>query len=392
MTPHHHDPATTGIHADDALNESYSIAPPIFQTTTYRAEDAEHFLEMATTPHHPQFYTRYGNPNAAQAETIIATLEGAEKAMLAASGMGAITTILLHLLSAGDHVVAQTVHYSGTTTLIESLLSKFAISHTFVDQTDVEAFRDAIQPNTKVIVVETPTNPLMKLTDLAAVVALAREHGITTLADNTFATPINQRPLDLGVDVVFHSGTKYMGGHHDVLLGVIVGSEALMKEMWKTHITVGASVNGFDSWLLLRGLRTLKLRVQEHNRSALTIARALEAHPRVKAVYYPGLQSHPQHELACQQMTGFTGMLSFELDGGLATTDAFISHLTLVDRAASLGGVHSLMVHPAAMWSQSFTEEQLIARGIPPSLVRFSVGLEGVDDLLADIHHALGLL
>lgn len=389
---HDFDPATLGIHADSELNETSAISPPIYQTTTFRAEDADTFLEMATEPHHPGFYTRYGNPNAAQAEAILAKLEGTDAAILTASGMAAITAIAMHFLSAGDHVVAQTVHYSGTTSLFEKVLHKFGVSHSFVDQTSIEAFEKAIQPNTRMLIVETPTNPLMHLTDLEAIAQLGKANNILTVADNTFATPINQRPATLGIDLVFHSATKYLGGHHDVVIGAIAGSQTLIEDLWRTYILLGASVNGFDSWLLLRGLRTLKLRVQQHNQNALAVARYLAGHPKIKAVYYPGLDTHPQHDLAVRQMSGYTGMLSFELDSDYAAADRFINGLTLIERAASLGGVHSLIVHPAAMWAQSFTPDELDARGIPSSLVRLSVGLEDVNDLIADIENTLASL
>ncbi len=385
-----HKPATLSIHADMPHNETNSLSPPIYQTTTFRADNAEAFLEMAVTPHHPQFYTRYGNPNHAQAEAVIAALEGAEAALLTSSGMGAFVALSMCFLEAGDHVVAQQVHYGGTIGFLENMLAKFGVTTTFVDQTDASAFAEAIQANTKLIITETPTNPMMILTDLKAIADLGKQHGILTVCDNTFATPINQNPLNFGIDLVFHSATKYLGGHHDLIMGAIAGSQILIEQIWRTSISVGVSVNAFDSWLLLRGLRTLKLRVHEHNNNARQIAERLELHPAVEHVYYPGLASHPQHELAQQQMQGFTGMLSFVLKGDKYQAEAFLSKLKLIDRAASLGGVHSIIVHPAAMLAAVLTEEQFIERGIPLNLVRLSVGLEDIEDLWADIEQALG--
>ncbi len=381
--------ATIGIHADKGLNETSALAAPIYQTSTYVASTAQEFVEMASQPLHPRFYARYGNPNNAQVQQVIAELEGAERALLMGSGMGAMTTTVMALVEAGDHVVAQNIHYAGTIGLLEKLLAKFGVTATFVDQTDINAFAAAIQPNTKLIIVETPTNPAMILTDLKKVADLAQSHGILTLADNTFATPINQRPLDLGIDLVLHSATKYMGGHHDLIAGAVTGSNDLIERIWQTSITIGATLNAFSSWLLLRGLRTLHLRVEKHNQNAMAVAQALYAHPKVKSVYYPGLESHPQHALAQAQMAGFTGMLSFELNGNYQMTDDFISNLQLIGRAASLGGVHSIIVHPAAMLAAVLTEEQFIERGILPSLVRLSVGLEHAETIINDIYGAL---
>jgi cystathionine beta-lyase/cystathionine gamma-synthase len=380
---------TRAIHADEPLNETTSLAPPIYQTSTFVAHSPDEFTEMANEPQHPRFYARYGTPTHAQTQAVIAALEGADNALLTGSGMGAVTTLALSLLEAGAHVIAQKIHYGGTIGLFEKLLPRFGVETTFVDQTDPAAFADAIKPNTRLIVVETPTNPLMLLTDLRAIAALGREHGIVTVADNTFATPINQRPLELGIDLVLHSATKYLGGHHDLIAGVIAGRADQIESLWRTSLVVGATLNAFDSWLLLRGLRTLNLRVERHNQTALTIAKLLADHPRVSAVYYPGLDSHPQHALACAQMSGFTGMLSFELDGDFAAAERFLSSLRLVQRAASLGGTHTLAVQPAAMLAASLTEDEFRARGVPPSLIRLSVGLENVRDITDDLLRAL---
>lgn len=387
-----YDPATIGIHADDAINPSDSLSPPIYQTSTFKSETAEGFLDMATEPLHSAFYARYGNLTTDHARVIIAQLEGAEDAILTASGMSAFTTIVLSLLASGGHVVAQKVHYGGTIGLLENVMHKFGVSTTFVDQTDPAAFEDAIQPETKLIIVETPTNPVMAITDLRAIADIGKRHGIITLADNTFATPINQRPLEHGIDIVYHSATKYLGGHHDLLAGAIATRRDLLEPIWRTSLAVGAALNGLDSWLLVRGLRTLKLRVSQHNLTALAVAKMLDVHPRVKAVYYPGLENHPQHALARSQMDGFSGMVSFEIDGDMAQANRFIDALTLVDRAASLGGVHSLIVSPSAMLAAVMSEDDFKARGVAPGLVRLSVGLEDTNDLIADIESALATL
>src|SRR5947209_1861249 len=344
---------------------------------------------MATTPRHAEFYTRYGNPTHKQVEAVITSLEDGEAALVTGSGMGAMFAAVMCNLGAGDHVVAQNSLYAGTLTLMRKHLPHWGIDRTLVDQTSVESFAEAIRPNTKLIFAETPTNPLMRITDLAGVAELGKRHGITTIVDNTFATPINQRPLELGFSAVVHSGTKYLGGHHDVTAGVLVSSRQFVERAWDFAIVSGQVLSPFDSWLLLRGLRTLELRVERHNRNALALAQFLESHAKVARVYYPGLESHPQHALAGKQMSGFTGMLSFELRGGFDAAERFIFNLKLAAYAASLGGVETLVVHPAAMWKHSLTPEQLSEAGIGTGLVRVSCGLEDERDLIRDFTQAL---
>jgi methionine-gamma-lyase len=377
------------IHADAGLEDDSSIAPPIHQTSTFRAESAEMFADMATQPRHTRYYTRYGNPTLARAEAVLAALERAEAALVTASGMGAIATAVLALVSQGDHIVAQRSHYMGTSKLLTETLPRFGDSATLVDQTDPAAFAAALMPNTRLIVLETPVNPTMQLTDLRAVAELARPRKILTMVDNTFATPINQRPLEHGVDLAVHSATKFLGGHHDLSAGVVLGPSALIERIWDTSIVLGAVLGPFDGWLLLRGLRTLGLRVERHNRSGLAIAGFLERHPAIEAVYYPGLVSHPQHALAQRQMSGFGGMLSFAVRGGYATTRRFIAALRLPAQAVSLGGFETLVVHAAAMWEGTLGIEGMAAAGIQPNLVRLSVGLEDERDLIADLGRAL---
>jgi cystathionine beta-lyase/cystathionine gamma-synthase len=380
---------TRAVHAGNQLNTTSAISPPIWQTTTFRADSSEHFAEIAGATHPAEFYTRYGNPTHRQVEALIATLEGGQAALVTGSGMGAIFTAVMSLLQSGDHVVAQQNLYPGSMTLLRDLLPRWGIEATFVDQTDINAFNDAVRPNTKLIYIETPTNPLMHITDLRAVASLARKRGMTTIVDNTFATPINQRPLEYGIDVVVHSATKYLGGHHDLTAGALVASHSIVERAWKFAIVAGATLSPFDGWLLLRGLRTLGLRVERQNQNALALARVLEAHARVERVNYPGLESHPQHELARQQMSGFTGILSVELRGGYEAAERFISSLHLARYAASLGGYETLVVHPAAMWRQQVSVDQQPGTGVSDSLVRISVGIEDERDLLADFTQAL---
>jgi methionine-gamma-lyase len=380
---------TKAVHTSKAYNTTSAISPPIWQTTTFGAESAEHFAEIAVAVQPSEFYTRYGNPTHKQVEATVAALEGGEAALVTSSGMGAIFAAVMSLLESGDHVVAQRNHYAGTTALLRDIAPRWGVECTFVDQTNVAEFADAIKSNTKLIYVETPTNPLMQITDLRAIAELARGRGLVTVADNTFATPINQRPLEFGIDAVVHSATKYIGGHHDVTAGVLVGSPSFIERAWKFAIVSGATLSPFDGWLLLRGLRTLGVRVERHNQNALALARFLAAQPKVERVYYPGLQSHPQHQLAREQMGGFTGMLSVDLRGGYRAAEAFISSLKLAARAASLGGFETLVVHPAAMWSLQLSPEQRRSTGISESLVRISVGLEDERDLIHDFAQAL---
>jgi methionine-gamma-lyase len=380
---------TRAIHAGKGENHTRAVTPPIWQTTTFSADSSEHFAEVASSVRPAEFYTRYGNPTHKEVETTVAALEGGETALLTSSGMGAIFTALMSTLRAGDHVVAQTNHYAGAMTLFEDLPEHFGIAVTIVDQTQTEAFAEAVRPNTRVIYAESPTNPLMQITDLRAVAALGKSQGITTIVDNTFATPVNQRPLEFGFDCVVHSATKYLGGHSDVTAGLLVSTREFVERAWRFSLLAGSILSPFDGWLLLRGLRTLALRVERHNSNALALARSLEGRPEVERVHYPGLESHPQHELAGTQMSGFTGMFSVELRGGFEAAERFISSLRLATNAPSLGGHETLVVHPAAMWRGYMTAEQLRARGLSDSLIRVSVGIEDEKDLIADFGRSL---
>ena len=380
---------TKCVHAPRALNRTSAISPPIWQTSTFLAESSEHFAELAKAVKPTEYYSRYGNPTHQQVEEVMATLEGGEAAMVTASGMGAISTSVLSLLDKGDHVVAQRNLYAGTASLLEDVLPRWGIECTFVDQANAERWAEALTPNTKLIYAETPANPLMRVTDLRAVAVLGKTRGITTIVDNTFATPINQRPLENGIDVVIHSGTKYLGGHSDVTAGVIIGSKAFIERAWRFHIVIGAALGPFDAWLLLRGIRTLGVRVERHNQNALALARFFESHPKIDRVNYPGLESHPQHELARKQMSGFTGVMSIEVRGGYETAGRFIDSLKLGSYAASLGGFETLLVHPAAMWGDTLTDAQRKAMEVGENLVRISVGLEDEQDLIDDFSQAL---
>jgi len=380
----------TWLQHGDADPHDSAIAPPIHLSATFRARDAAEFAEMAGAPRHPRYYTRYGNPTTERVAGLIAGLEAAPAALMTASGMGAISAAVLACVKAGDHVVAQTNHYMGTTRLLTDLLPRFGVTVSLVDQTDVGAIAAAITDQTRLIVVETPVNPTLALTDLAAVAELARARGVVTLADNTFASPLNQRPRDFGIDLVVHSATKYLGGHHDLTAGVVAGDVDRIERVWNDAIVLGAVLSPHDAWLLLRGLRTLAVRVERINRNALQLAQALSEMPGVAAVHYPGLASHPQHALACRQMRGgFGGVMAVQVGGGYRETERVMTRLRLFAQAVSLGGVESLAVHAAAMWAGSLDDAALTAAGIAPNLIRVSVGLESAQDLIADWRQAL---
>ena len=389
MHERNQDPLSAAIHADDGIELSADIAPPLHLTSTFRAETAADFAEMATESRHDRYYTRYGNPTVSRAEAVIASLEGTEAAMLFATGMAAISTTALALLSAGDHVIAQRNHYMGTGKLVDEVLPRLGISSSIVDQTDTHAIVDAATDKTRLILLETPANPTLQLTDLEAVAAFAQERGITTLCDSTLASPINQRPSEHGIDLTMHAATKYLGGHHDLLAGIVCGSKAMIDSIWQTGIILGASSSPFDAWLLLRGMRTLGLRMRQHNDSALDVARFLSQHDRVTAVHYPGLTTHPQHALALKQMIGFGGLLSFSVVGGYEGAQHVMKRLRLVHQAVSLGGFESLAVHAAAMWEGTLGEAGAAAAGVQPDLIRLSVGLEATGDIIADLGQAL---
>ncbi|WP_374653509.1 PLP-dependent aspartate aminotransferase family protein [Dongia sp.] len=378
-------------HADSDIDDVSSVAPAIYQTATFWAESDEDFDEMSNTARHNRNYTRDGNPNFSRVESIIAALEGAEAAQLVASGMAAVSSTVLTLVGKGDHVVAQKSHYMGTSQLFSTVLPKFGVEVTLVDQVDPEAFSRALKPTTKLIYVETPTNPLMTLVDLAAIASLARAKGITTVCDSTIATPINQKTIQIGIDLSIHSATKFLGGHHDLMGGVVTGAKDLIERIWHSTVVFGPTPDPFSAWLLLRGLRTLPLRVREHNRNALKVAEFLESHAAVRVANYPGLPSHPQHALATRQMSGgYGGLMSFELKGGFSAAQKFINAMELPRRAVSFGGYETLATQPAAMWKGAVGEQKAIEAGIPLGLIRLSVGLEASEDLVADLDHALG--
>lgn len=383
------------IHLGQEFNRTNAVVTPIFQTSTYVAsEDPSEYIIAATEPKHSEFYHRHGNPTNSQVASILAGIEKTEDAIVLGTGMAAISTAILAIVRSGDHIIVQNAHYSGSTLFFKEFLTEYNVTISYIDQHQNEAFADAIQDNTKLIYIETPSNPNLAITDLAFIGRLGKERGITTMVDNTFASPINQRPADFGIDVIVHSATKYLGGHSDLTAGAICGTQEYIKKVWRRSLMLGPSLSPFDSWLLLRGLKTLSLRVQQTNNNALQLAKWLEKNKAIQKVLYPGLPSHPQYELAKSQMKGFSGMLCIEVAGKddnemFNNAQTILKNLKIFITAASLGGVESLVVHPASMWGSHHSEEQKKISGITVGMLRISVGIEHIDDLIADWEQAI---
>jgi cystathionine beta-lyase/cystathionine gamma-synthase len=362
------------------------LATPIYQTSTFEVTDNDEQLRVTPTDH---FYTRYGNPTNTVAEQTIAELEGVEAALTFASGMGAITTTIMALLKAGDHIVAQRDIYGGVTKFLSQWLPKLGIETTFVDTTEYEQHARAIRPNTKLLYLESPTNPTLRVVDLKTVGTLAKQHNLLSMIDGTFGTPINQHPAEFGIDVVMHSGTKYLGGHTDLICGVVGGSDELIEKIKSTRTTLGNCMDPHASWMLVRGLKTLALRVARQNESALRVAEFLSQSAKVRRVHYPFLKNHPQYDIARAQMSGGGGMVSFEVEGTGEDARRVSESMRLFTLAPSLGGVESLVSIPVLTSHAMISADQREKMGVSEQMVRLSVGIENVDDLIADLEHAL---
>lgn len=358
------------------------LATPIYQTSTFEVTDNEQQLHAT---HTDMFYTRYGNPTHTVVEAAIAELEGTDAALVFASGMSAITTSILALVKSGDHIIAQRDIYGGVTKFLTQWLPKLGVETTLVDTTDYAQHERAMRPNTKLLHLESPTNPTLRIVDLKRVSELATRRGVTTLIDSTFATPINCRPAEFGIDLVMHSGTKYFAGHSDLICGIVAGRQDLIDTIHATRTTLGCNMDPHAAWLLLRGIRTLALRVQRQNDSALRVAEYLKAHPRVRSVSYPFLDGHPQRALAMAQMRGGGGVLSFEIEGSGEDACHFAESLSLFTLAPSLGGVDSLVTIPVITSHAMIRPEEREKMGVTEQTVRLSVGIENVDDLIADL-------
>ncbi len=379
-------PESRAIRAGRADNDT-ALAPILWATTTFVTPTVEEGRRMATMAGANRFYTRYGNPTVRGFEDAIAELEGAEVARAFASGMGAISAVVLGLCSAGDHIVAQRQLYAGTQLLLQTACPRFGIDVTFVDGTEPGAFAAAVRPGKTVLVfAETPANPRLDLVDLDEVGAIA---GPVTVVDSTFATPLAQRPLDHGVDLVVHSATKAIAGHNDATLGVVAGRAELINWLYSFAVLQGANASPFDAMNGLRGLRTLGVRLRQQSESAVRLAEVLEGHPKVEAVLHPGLPSHPQHELARRQMTLPGGLLTFDVRGGVTAGSTFVEAVRLAQLATSLGGPETLVTHPASTTHVNLSPAELATNRIGEGTVRVSVGLEHPDDVVADFLQAL---
>jgi cystathionine beta-lyase/cystathionine gamma-synthase len=387
MKKHKHHPETEAVRAGTDLEKKNGpLATPIYQTSTFEVTDNQQQVRAIPSD---MFYTRYGNPTHTVAEKAIAELEGTDAALLFASGMGAISTALLALLKSGDHVVAQRDIYGGATKFLSQWLPKLGIETTFVDTTDYDQHARAIRPNTKLLYLESPTNPTLRIVDLAKASAFARQHNLISFIDSTFATPINQRPVDFGIDLVMHSGTKYFAGHSDLICGIVAGRQDLIEKIHGTRTTLGGTMDPHAAWLLLRGIKTLAVRVQRQNDNALRIASFLANHARVRSVNYPFVEGHPQRALAMEQMHGGGGVLSFEVDGTGEDAQRLSEALRLFTLAPSLGGVDSLVTIPVITSHGMISAEQREKMGVTDQLIRISVGIENADDLIADLEQAL---
>jgi len=381
---------TKAVHADIDLSKNHgALSVPIYNASTFGFEDADEGSSVHNYEKEGYFYGRLGNPTQEALEKAVALLESGESALAFSSGMAAISAAVLSIVKSGDHIIALKSMYSTTTGLFEHLSDNFGVDVSYVDATDAENYAKAIRPETKLLWVETPSNPLLNISDVYAIADISKAHGLTTVVDNTFATPFNQKPLDLGADLVVHSATKYFGGHSDLSAGLLVGRFDLVEKARKQMIKfLGGSIAPQVAWLILRGIKTLALRMKQHNGNAYGIANMLQSHPMVSEVFYPGLESHKNHDIAKRQMEGFGGMVSFDL-GTFENATRFLNTLELCTIATSLGGVETIIQHSAAMTHATLSKEERTKAGISEGLLRLSVGIESEEDLQADIENAL---
>lgn len=382
---------TRAVHGGRIADAHKSVVPPIYQTATFYYDTAEEGARLGQEIPPGFVYTRWANPTTRVLEEKVALLEGTEDALAGASGMAAVSTAVLTAVRPGEHAIAPSAVYQATYQLFAQILPAYGIETTVISDTSLEAYERALRPNTRLLYVETPNNPILGITDLAGVVELARRQGARTIADNTFATPYNQTPAALGVDAVVHSATKYLGGHHDLTAGVIAASGEFVTAAKRYLRIFGATIDPFGAWLAARGIVTLGLRVERQNATGQMLAQYLAAHPRVAVVHYPGLPGHPGHAVAARQMRGFGGMLSFEVRGGYEAGVRVFEALRVAKRATSLGGTTTLVSHPASLSSVHMPREVREAAGITDGLIRVSVGIEDAEDLADDFERALAV-
>ncbi|MDO8726163.1 MAG: PLP-dependent aspartate aminotransferase family protein [Candidatus Methanoperedens sp.] len=379
--------STRAIHAGEKKSELRAMVPPIYQTAPFVFNDAAHGARLMSGKEKGYVYSRGLNPTTEVLEEKIADLEGGEAALSQASGMAAISAAVFASVKSGDHVIADEVIYGSTYDLFVDL-AKFGVKVSFVDTSDLNSLENAFLAETKLVFFETPANPTMKLTDIKAVSDIAHEKGAQVMVDNTFMTPYYQRPLSLSADVVVHSATKYLNGHGDTMGGIVVGKSTFISSTRHTAKNIGGALSPFNAWLIIRGMKTLAVRMERHNSNAMEVARFLEGHEKIECVLYPGLMSFPQKDLADKQMTGYGGMVAFVLKTA-GDVPLFLNSLKLCTLAVSLGETSTLVQHPASMTHAVIPRENRLKYGIPDELVRMSVGLEDVEDIIADVKQAL---
>ncbi len=385
---HHQD--TQCVHASFVPDEKGAVVTPIYQVSTFAFRDVDHGANLFSGKEKGYIYTRMANPTIEGLEHVVAVLEKGYRGLACASGMAAIHTTFAALLSAGDHVICSESVYGPTNTLLKTVMSRFGIETSIIDTSDLDAVKGAIKDNTKVVYIETPGNPTLVVSDLAAIAELTHGHGAKLVVDNTFMSPILQKPLTLGADVVVHSMTKFLNGHADVVAGmIVVGSEEDYASFRKVLNQIGGVIDPFNAFLVARGIKTLAIRMERHCANAERIARFLEDHPKVDRVFFPWFESHPQHELARRQMAGPGGVISFELEGGIEAGKKLMNSVRLCTLAVSLGGVETLIEHPASMTHASMSREDRELAGITDGLVRIAVGLEKVEELIEDLEQGL---
>jgi cystathionine beta-lyase/cystathionine gamma-synthase len=390
MKKHKFRKETEAVHGGASLTKQNGpLATPIYQTATFEVTDMQQQLRVTPTD---SFYTRYGNPTNTVAENAVAELEGTDAALLFSSGMAAITTSILSLVKAGDHIVAQRDIYGGVTKFLSQWLPKLGVETTFVDTNDIAQHERAIRPNTKILHIESPTNPTVRVVDLEKIATLARNHSLISTIDSTFATPINCRPAEWGIDLVLHSGTKYFAGHSDLICGIATGRRDLIEQIHHTRTTLGCCLDPHAAFLLLRGIKTLAVRVERQNQTALRVAEFLSQHPKVTRVHYPFLKGHPDYAIARKQLSGAAGVLSFEVEGSGADACRVAEALDLFTLAPSLGGVDSLVTIPVITSHAMIAPDLRQKMGVTDQMIRISVGLEHVDDLIADLDKGLAVL
>jgi len=381
------------IHAGGIKSSKKSAVTPIYQTSTFSFDDADDGAKCFSGENDGYIYTRIGNPTIEDLENTVAELENGYKGIATSSGMGAITTVYMNYLSAGSHFISTDSVYGPARAVMETLFAKFGVESSYVDTTDVENISKAIKPNTKLIYLETPANPTMGITDIVAVVKIAHEAGIPVCVDNTFCSPYIQKPLDLGADIVLHSMTKFINGHADIVAGIVIAkTEEDYKSLKGVMANMGPNMDPHQAYMTRRGLKTLAIRVDRAQQNAQKVAEFLEAHPKVEWVKYPGLKSHPQYELAKKQMSGSGAMISFGLIGGLESGKKMMNNVHLALLAVSLGGVETLIQHPASMTHSKISKEKKEKAGITDGLVRLAIGIEDIEDILKDIEHALEMV